>query len=103
MLSSSIGYSPSFEGVLTASGGYSDCLGLGLSALSHATSIFGTCTRSVIGARQSIGARGCRSMAASLCRSMEDSPCRSMEVSARRVILTLSGLGGCVCFAANSS
>ena len=42
-------------------------------------------------------------MVASECRLMEDSPRRSMEVSARRAVLTLSGLGGCGCFAANSS
>ncbi|KAF2609020.1 hypothetical protein F2Q68_00044345 [Brassica cretica] len=69
-LSSSIGSSPSSECVLTTSGGYSEGLGLGLSALSRATSIFGICTRWVIGARRSIGAGGCRSMAASECRSL---------------------------------
>ncbi|KAF2580022.1 hypothetical protein F2Q68_00005043 [Brassica cretica] len=42
-------------------------------------------------------------MAASVCRAILDSPCRSMEVSASRAIRTISGLGGCGCFAANSS
>ncbi|KAF3500448.1 hypothetical protein F2Q69_00042288 [Brassica cretica] len=44
-LSSSIGSSPSSQGVLTGSGGCSEGLGLGLSALSRATSIFDICTR----------------------------------------------------------
>ncbi|KAF3582484.1 hypothetical protein DY000_02033096 [Brassica cretica] len=44
-LSSSIGSSPSFEGVLTGSSGCSEGLGLGLNALSRATSIFDICTR----------------------------------------------------------
>ncbi|KAF2570407.1 hypothetical protein F2Q70_00004112 [Brassica cretica] len=43
--SSSIGSSPSSEGVLIGSGGCSEGLGLGLSTLSRATSIFGICTR----------------------------------------------------------
>ncbi|KAF3576621.1 hypothetical protein DY000_02030738 [Brassica cretica] len=44
-VSSSIGSSPSSEGVLTGFGRYSKGLGLGLSALSRARSIFGICTR----------------------------------------------------------
>ncbi|KAF3556694.1 hypothetical protein F2Q69_00012846 [Brassica cretica] len=44
-LSSSLGSSPSSEGVLTGSGRYFKGLGLGLSALSRARSIFGICTR----------------------------------------------------------
>ncbi|KAF3599341.1 hypothetical protein F2Q69_00035775 [Brassica cretica] len=44
-LSSSMGSSPSSEGVLTGSSGCSEGLGFGLSALSRATSIFGICTR----------------------------------------------------------
>ncbi|KAF2560436.1 hypothetical protein F2Q70_00017641 [Brassica cretica] len=42
-----MGSSPSSEGVLTGSGGCSEGLGLGLSALSRATSIFGICTREI--------------------------------------------------------
>ena len=82
------------EGILTVSGGFFEGLGLSLSALRRATSIFGVCTQYVIGARRSMDAGGCRSMSTSVCRSM--------GVSACRAILTLSGLGGCGCFAANS-
>ena len=64
-LSTSIESSPSSEGILTVSGGFSEGLGLGLSALRRATSIFGICTRYVIGARRSMGAGGCRTMAVS--------------------------------------
>ncbi|KAF3485222.1 hypothetical protein F2Q69_00052133 [Brassica cretica] len=58
-LSTSIGSTPSSEGVLTVSGGFSKGLGLGLSALRRATSIFGICTR-----------RGRRSILDDFCRSM---------------------------------
>ncbi|KAF3571437.1 hypothetical protein F2Q69_00059584 [Brassica cretica] len=44
-LSTSIESSPSSEGILTVSGGFSEGFGLGLSALRRATSIFGICTR----------------------------------------------------------
>ncbi|KAF3503519.1 hypothetical protein F2Q69_00042874 [Brassica cretica] len=44
-LSSSIGSSTSSEGVLMGSDGYYEGLGLGLSTLSRATSIFGICTQ----------------------------------------------------------
>ncbi|KAF2557344.1 hypothetical protein F2Q68_00016153 [Brassica cretica] len=47
-LSSSIGSSPSSEGVLTVSGGFSEGLGVGLCALRRATSIFGICTRKIL-------------------------------------------------------
>ncbi|KAF2592809.1 hypothetical protein F2Q70_00043409 [Brassica cretica] len=40
-----MGSSPSSEGVLIGSGGCSEGLGLGLSALTRATSIFDICTR----------------------------------------------------------
>ncbi|KAF3601876.1 hypothetical protein F2Q69_00037118 [Brassica cretica] len=93
-LSTSIESSPSSEGILTVSGRLSEGLGLGLSPLRRATSIFGICTRYVIGAHRSIEAGGCRSMSTSVCRSM--------GVAACRAILTLSGLGRCGCFAANS-
>ncbi|KAF3566602.1 hypothetical protein DY000_02014346 [Brassica cretica] len=64
-LSSSIGSSPTSEGVLTVSGGYSEGIG------------------------------GCQSMASSECGLMLLLSCRSIR--------TLTGLGGCGCFAANSS
>ncbi|KAF3566242.1 hypothetical protein DY000_02014613 [Brassica cretica] len=48
-LSMSIKSSPSSEGILTVSGGLSEGLGLSLSALRRATSIFGICTQYVIG------------------------------------------------------
>ncbi|KAF3585221.1 hypothetical protein F2Q69_00029435 [Brassica cretica] len=44
-LSTSIGSAASSECVLVASGGLSEGLGCGLSALRRATSIFGFCTR----------------------------------------------------------
>ncbi|KAF3507468.1 hypothetical protein F2Q69_00006758 [Brassica cretica] len=94
-LSSSIGSSPSSEGVLIGSGGCSEHLGLGLSALSRATSIFGICTRYVIGVCRSIGGDGYRSILASEYRSTLLWACRWIQ--------TLSGLGECGCFAANSS
>ncbi|KAF2557886.1 hypothetical protein F2Q68_00015819 [Brassica cretica] len=65
-LSTSIESIPSSEGVLTASGEFSEGLGLGLSALRRATSIFGICTRYVIGARRSMGACCCRSITVSI-------------------------------------
>ena len=99
----SIDSSPSSEGIMTVSGGFSEGLGLGLSAFRRAISIFGICTRYIIGTRRPVGAGGCRSMSSSIYRSIVGSPCRSMEVLARRAIHTLSGLGGCGCFAANSS
>ncbi|KAF3568255.1 hypothetical protein DY000_02014932 [Brassica cretica] len=55
-LSTSIGSAPSSEGILAVSGGFSEGLGLGLSALRRATSIFGICTWYVSGARRSMGA-----------------------------------------------
>ncbi|KAF2547219.1 hypothetical protein F2Q70_00021879 [Brassica cretica] len=64
-LSTSIESVSSSEGVLTASGGFSEGLGLALSALRRTTSIFGICTWYVIGPRRSMGAGGCRSMAVS--------------------------------------
>ena len=85
------------------SGGFSEGLGFGLSAFRRATSIFGICIWYVIGARRSVGAGGCRSMSISICRSIIGYPCRSMEVLARPAIRTLSELGGCGCFAVNSS
>ncbi|KAF3546966.1 hypothetical protein DY000_02006387 [Brassica cretica] len=74
-LSSSMGSSPSSEGVLIGSGGCSEGLG------HRCTSID--------------GGDGCRSILASECRSTLLLACRSIQ--------TLSGLGGCGCFAANSS
>ncbi|KAF3584201.1 hypothetical protein F2Q69_00030864 [Brassica cretica] len=48
-LSTSIESPPSSEGILTVSRGFSEGLGLGLSALRRETSIFGICTRSIDG------------------------------------------------------
>ncbi|KAF3555217.1 hypothetical protein F2Q69_00012605 [Brassica cretica] len=69
-LSTSIESSPSSEGILTVSGGLSKGLGLGLSSFRRATSIFGICTQYLIGARQSMDARGFRSMSTSVCQSI---------------------------------
>ncbi|KAF3569541.1 hypothetical protein DY000_02015985 [Brassica cretica] len=66
-LSTSIESSPSSEGIMTVSGGFSEGLGLGLSALRRATSIFGIFTRCVIGARRLMGTGGCQSILTSIC------------------------------------
>ncbi|KAF3549737.1 hypothetical protein DY000_02006384 [Brassica cretica] len=53
-----MGSSPSSEGVLTCSGGCFEGLGLGLSALSRATSIFGICTRIYTALRDAVDSVG---------------------------------------------
>ncbi|KAF2592661.1 hypothetical protein F2Q70_00043408 [Brassica cretica] len=47
------------------------------------------------GCSEGLGGEGCRSILASECRSTLLFACRSIQ--------TFSGLGGCGCFAANSS
>ena len=77
------------------SGGLAKGFGCGLSALIHALSIFGICTRNVRGAHRSMGTGGCRSTVVSCCQSTTGSVCRSMLIH--------KGLCGCGCLAANSS
>ncbi|KAF3583674.1 hypothetical protein F2Q69_00030763 [Brassica cretica] len=94
-LSTSIGSGASSECVLVVSGGLAKGFGCGLSALIHALSIFGICTRNVRGAHRSMGTGGCRSTVVSCCQLTTGSVCRSMLIH--------KGLGGCGCLAANSS
>ncbi|KAF2591216.1 hypothetical protein F2Q70_00038361 [Brassica cretica] len=53
-----MGSSPSSEGVLTGSSGCSDGLGLALSALSRATSIFSICSRIFTGLQDAVDSVG---------------------------------------------
>ena len=77
-LSTSKGFAPTSEGVLTVFCGFSESLSLGLSALRRATSIFSICTWYVKGSRRSMDPGVFRSITVSWCRSMTVSECRSI-------------------------
>ncbi|KAF3587230.1 hypothetical protein F2Q69_00029983 [Brassica cretica] len=84
-LSNSIGAVASSECVLVVPGGLAEGLGCGLSALIRAMSIFGNYTRYVRGARRSMGAGVCRSMAVSSIDALVEFR-RSVMVEVRRLM-----------------